>query len=310
MLAAVPAASWGEDCPRWLPDFHCERSGRFTGFQRPIASPFLFEDPFITTGIYPTYVYHEYAHGGVFHGGHVHVAAVQARVALTDRLGFIATKDGYAWHTPNIGILPNERGFLNIAAGLKYAFWQDRDRGRIVSGVLRFEIPIGSAHVFQGFSNGTVLPSVTAAWRLGKVHLIGDLGGQIPFDLNQQTTSIFYHLYADYSLTRWLQPFIQISGQTFTTSGDGSLRVHLRGGGTIPFGTALTALGEPGQEGADVLNLGSPGIAGTTQLAIGGGIHIPLTKHVTWSTSYEANVLNDNQSLYRRRVITALTLEF
>jgi len=260
--------------------------------------------------VYPTYVYHEYANGSVFNGGEVHVAALQARVALTDRLAFIATKDGFAWHSPHLAILPNESGYLNIAAGLKYALWQDRDKGRIVSGVLRFEVPIGSTHVFQGFSDGTVLPSLTAAWRFGKAHLIADVGGQLPFRMSEQSTSVFYHVYADYSLLRWLQPFFQISGQTFTSSGNGSLRVHLKGGGTLPLGTALTALGAPAQEGADVLNLGAPGISGTTQLALGGGIHVPLTKHVTWSTSYEANVLNDNNSLYRRRVITALTLEF
>ena len=43
--------------------------------------------------------------------------------ALTDRLGFIASKDGYA-DIDFKGVLPDESGFANISLGLKYAvFW-------------------------------------------------------------------------------------------------------------------------------------------------------------------------------------------
>ena len=40
-------------CAGWFPDLRCERQGRFDGFHKPIVAFALFEDPFITTGIYP-----------------------------------------------------------------------------------------------------------------------------------------------------------------------------------------------------------------------------------------------------------------
>ena len=45
--------------------------------------------------------------------------ALQARLALTDRLAFIATKDGYTILRPNNGLLGNDKGFMDITVGLQ-----------------------------------------------------------------------------------------------------------------------------------------------------------------------------------------------
>ena len=68
----APAASAleGETCPTWFPDFRCKRSGRFDGFVAPIQMPYLFEDPFITTGAQLVGIYQEYPGDSIFDGGH------------------------------------------------------------------------------------------------------------------------------------------------------------------------------------------------------------------------------------------------
>jgi hypothetical protein len=105
------------DCV-WLPDLRCGRSGRWDGFEKPIVQPYLFEDPFVTTALHPYYAWHEFPDDSVLQGGEVHVAALQARLALTDRLGLIATKDGYVWLRPENPLLDDDEGFWDLALGL------------------------------------------------------------------------------------------------------------------------------------------------------------------------------------------------
>ena len=91
------APAWATDpepCPTFFPDFRCERSGRYDDFVMPMSDPYIFEDPFITTGVYVWGLWHEFPHDSIFgggkaitsnKGGDVWAIAVQARLAITDR---------------------------------------------------------------------------------------------------------------------------------------------------------------------------------------------------------------------------------
>lgn len=298
-----------EECDGWLPDLRCGRSGRFEGFQRPIVQPFLFEDPFVTTGIYPHYVYHEFPGRSALQGGEIHVVAVQARLALTDRIGLIATKDGYAWRRPDNPLLDDIQGFFNLAAGVKVALLGDAESGYLVSGILRIEAPTGASDTFQGEGDGMALPSLATAWDLGPVNLIGDLGAQIPFDQGEQSTSVFYHLYADLELHSRFQPFVQLSGITWVSSGDGSLSIDLAGGGSLPLDVVQDALGTGPFEGADVLNLGSAQVDNLDLWTAALGAHVPLTDRVVLSAAYERTI-SHHKGIFQQRVTTALQFEF
>ena len=90
--------------PGWVNDVESKMwPGFLTGlagyedFVMPVGNFTYFEDPFITTDIRLMYVYHEIPDDSVLRGGQVHAVAVQIRVALTERLALIATKDGYSW---------------------------------------------------------------------------------------------------------------------------------------------------------------------------------------------------------------------
>ena len=61
----------------------------------PVSVPTLNEDPRVDTEIRPMYMFTSIANDFATNGGKYQVIAVQARAAITDRIGFIATKDGY-----------------------------------------------------------------------------------------------------------------------------------------------------------------------------------------------------------------------
>lgn len=302
-------AQEASDCPKLFPDLRCERSGRWEGFHRPIVAPYLFEDPFITTGIYPTYVWHEFPRRSALGGGEVHVAALQARIAVTDRLAFIATKDGRVWKRPDLPLLDDTEGWMNLAGGLKYALIQLPDKNFLLSPMLRVEFASGSSDTFQGHGDGSVIPSVAAAWGLGDLHLIGDLGAQIPFDQGDQSTSLFYHLYADYNVAPFFAPFVQLSGITWVSSGDGKLPVELVNGVKLPLDDVQNVLGTGRFEGADVMNLGSRGVDGQDLWTAAIGAHFSVGEHVTLSVAYE-RPFSHQKGIFKQRVTTSVGFEF
>jgi hypothetical protein len=309
LIPTTSRATQPEDCPTWFPDLRCERSGRWEGFQKPIVQPYLFEDPFITTGVTAYYLWQEFPDDSIFQGGHVDAVAVQLRVALTDRLAFIATKDGRVRRDPDLSLLEDEEGWMNLAGGFKYALVQRPDDPFMLSAALRAEVPTGAEDVYQGGSEVIVIPSLSAAWGLDDLHLIGDLGGQVPTDSGEYSTSGFYHLYADYTVTSWFQPFVQISGMHWFDGGDGHRPVELRNGAVVTLDQATHAVGVGHFEGADLLNLGSKGVAGNDLVTAAIGTHVPLGRHLAFSVAYERPI-TEREDLVEQRVTTAIRFEF
>ena len=306
---ATPALASGEECEGWFPDLRCERSGRWQGFRKPIVSPYLFEDPFVTTGVYAYHVYHEFPDRSVLGGGAANVVAVQLRAALTDRVALIATKDGRAWVDPGLSLLDDREGWFNLAAGVKAVLAESEDDGWIVSGILRFEADTGSRDVFQGHGDGVVLPSLAGAFGHGPWHVIGDLGMEIPIDGDVQSTSIFYHLYVDYAVSERFSPFAQVTGQHWVSSGDGSIPVDFGGGFTLPLAPVQGLLGVGPFEGADVLNLGVDHVAGLDLVTLALGFHYELSDRVTFSVAYERPV-SHHKGIHQQRITSALVYEF
>src|SRR3546814_8694401 len=98
--------------------------GRHSRYVPPLTNPVFNETPYITTEARAIYLYNRLPNDFVTGGGYVNLVALQLRLALTERLGFIATKDGYAdAHFDEA--LDDEDGFSNIAFGFKYAILSD-----------------------------------------------------------------------------------------------------------------------------------------------------------------------------------------
>jgi hypothetical protein len=146
LCAAAPAfAESTTECPTWFPDLSCDRQGRYEGFIPPMTMPYLFEEPFITTGLSGYSIWHEFPNESSFQGGDAWIIALQARIAITDRLALIATKDGYAFLQPDDDSeLHDENGFFDISAGLKYALIDRPEDDFILTPSVRLELPVGN----------------------------------------------------------------------------------------------------------------------------------------------------------------------
>jgi hypothetical protein len=277
-----------------------------------MSSPYLFEDPFITTNVNAVGIWHDFPESSVFDGGDAWVAAVQARVAITDRLALIATKDGYAFFNSKNGVLDDEDGFFDIAAGLKYAIIDMRESNFILSGILRIDIPVGNDEVFSGNGESVLQPSLSSAWGIGDFHVIGDFGARVPFDRDKESTSLFYHLHLDYAVLSFLVPFVEMSGYHWTKGGDGTFAVDTTLApplNTVPLSTAQAATGTGRFEGADVVNLGSEGVGGNDLITLAFGIRFPVLDHVSLGVSYEFPVTS-REDIFNQRVTMMVTLEF
>ncbi len=308
-LLAVPARALPPECPVLFPDLRCDRQGRYEGFVPPMMHPYLFEDPFITTGLSGWGIWHEFPNDSILDGGHLWVAALQARIAITDRVAFIATRDGWVDFEPGLSLLDNRRGSADLGLGFKVAAIDMPEVPFILTPSLRLQIAQGSQDVLQGNGDGVLIPAVSAAWGLGNFHVIGDLGMEIPFDPDAQSTSLFYHVHLDYAVHRFLVPFLEVGGFTYTDGGDGSTKIRLRGGDEVTLRDAQALLGEDPEEGYDYANLGSRGMAGHTVVAGAVGVRIPINEHVILGAAWEYP-LTPSRDVLRQRASMNVIIEF
>jgi hypothetical protein len=301
-------AAANNSCGEWFPDLQCDFNGRWSGFAMPIASPYLFEEPFITTGLYGYGIWHDFPRSSVFGGGEAWVAALQARLAITDRLAFIATKDGYAFFDPgNDAVFRNSDGFFDISAGFKYALIQLPEKNFILTPSLRIDIPVGNEEVFSGNGDGVLIPAVSSAWGIGRFAAIGDLGGQVPFDGGKESSMLFYHLSLQAALHEHFVPLLELSGYHWTDGGDGTREVDTRLG-KLTVSQAQAALGLGSFEGADVVSLGTRDVDGNDLVTLSAGARFPLGCGLTFGAAYEFPITN-REDIFHQRVTMTLTFE-
>jgi hypothetical protein len=128
----------------------------------PVSLPTINEDPRVDTEIRPLFLYTDISNDFVTNGGNYSVVAIQARLAITERFGLIATKDGYIFLRPK-NVVPDNDGFANLAFGIKGALLRDAASGSILSAGFRYEAPSGEQDVLQGRGDGLVNPFVSAS---------------------------------------------------------------------------------------------------------------------------------------------------
>lgn len=326
LVITLPAAAADDDCGSLFPDFTCnEHESRPAGHVAPMSMPYLFEDPYITTELNLVGIYHNFPSDSIFDGGEAGVIALQARLAITDRLAFIATKDGYTIMRNDNTLLDNEEGFMDITAGFKYAVIDDRESGLIVSPSLRYEIPLGNDGVFQGTGKGVIIPAISVGYGPESIHLIAGLGAQLAVDGDKDTSSLFYNIHLDQAFevdfipgADFIVPFIELNGTTYVDSGDGKSTIETDAG-RLPIGVAQGILhganpftnptADRTGEGADVANLGSSGMAGETLITMAWGIRVPFNNGFSTGASYE-RVLSQRKDIFEQRFTVMLAYNF
>jgi hypothetical protein len=203
----------------------------FERFHEPVGQPLYFESPFNDTGVRALWLKHYFSRNSVLQGGNVTVYALQARVALSERLSLIATKDGYS--EIETGLLGEDEGWNDLAAGFKYVAVVDREADLVVTPGIRLMTEQG--HRLYGVINGStaeVSPFVSFAKGFGDVHAIGNVTLRVPTDGDEGNTVLHWDLHLDVDVNSGAQavfaPVFELHGLHYLSDGDLALPI---GGG-------------------------------------------------------------------------------
>jgi hypothetical protein len=252
----------------------------------PVTNPIWFEDPAIRSEVRPIYMHHRIDDGFITNGGDVNLYALQLRFAVNDRLAIIATKDGYVDFNPEIG--SNEEGWADVGLGIKYAIIKDEANQFILTPGLTFEIPLGDDEVFQGNGDGEFNFFLSGAKGFGGFHVTANTGLRVPIDGDAESMILHYNLMLDYRVCRWFQPFVAASGITVLDEG---------------AGPGLTT------EGYDLINFGSSGADGKSQIVVGAGFRSQLAQNISFGIAYERAVTSP-EDLFDDRLTADVIFRF
>lgn len=256
----------------------------------PVGQPFFNEPAQITTEIRPVYIYHEIPNSFPSNGGRVHAVAVQLRAAITDRLAFIATKDG--WMDINFdNNLDDEDGFLNIAAGFKYALMADPETGTFLTVGLRYEAPTGNLESsgidLQGNGDGMIDGFITGTRMIGeKASIQASLGYDGAIDSDENSSFLHAHLHGDYEIVKNLYGILELNMIATADNGD-----------NINIGSF---------EGEDVFNFGNDDSNTIFPFAVGARYRV--TDNVILGTAYEFPL--DHKDITEQRVYVDAVIHF
>jgi len=251
----------------------------------PLSNPLFNETPYITTELRAIYFHQEIPDSFVA-SGTIDVIAAEVRIALTDRLGFIASKDGYA-DIEFDEILEDESGFANISLGLKYALISEPDDDLIVTAGIEYEAPTGDLETsgieLQGQGDGLINLFLTGARAFGALGLQGSFGTNIALDSNEDSSMLHYSAHADYEVLPNLFPLIEVNG--FTTIDNGNRT--------------------PGDfEGVDLVNFGATDSG--TVVTLAGGLRYRVLDNLILGVGYEAPISDREDILESRTYLDAV----
>ena len=278
-----------------LQDAHCERglfeSDRcFPRFIGPISNPVLAKDPRSLTELRGLFIQNWIPEDhAVLPSGNFQIAALEARVAINERLSFIADKDGYAFIHP-VGA-DSQNGWLNLAAGFKYALIRDVECQFLVTVGAMFEAQTGEADVFQSHGDGlftifgTVGKEFDECW-----HVIANVGYQFPVDRTDNSSMVYTQLHFDRQIFGWLYPLVEFNWYHWTAGGNRGLPA---------------ALGE----GDGLINFGTSGVAGNNLVTTALGLKAMFSMNLEAGVAYEFP-LSNRRDLIDGRILAELIIRY
>lgn len=254
----------------------------FEHFYNPIGNPLYFESPFVNTGVRFLYLHHEFPDDSQLMGGDLNVYAMQARIALTERIAFIATKDG--WSDLDAGILPEDQGWNDLAVGLKGAFWVDREEDFVATLGFRWMLDNGDDGILQS-GNNEFSPFLSAAKGFDTFHILANVTGRIPADDDDGNHIIQWDVHFDWEILpevlKGFAPVFSVHGLHYVSDGE---RFPLSVGGL------------------DYTNLGSSNVDGSTVVWGEWGARWKFTPNFSLGAAYGYPFTNRDADIMGSRV--------
>ncbi len=262
----------------------------FCSFTSPQTNPLFFEDPRTLTELRAHFVNHKFPNSNpVLQGGTAQYVAVQARIALTDRLSIIATKDGYIWTNFGNPALGDPDGWADLAAGLKYNLIRDPENQRVLSAGLTYEFDLGSHSVFQGRGDGEFHVFLTGAQKLNcKTNLMAATGARLPVDSADRSQMMYLSSRLDHEVVKTVHLGLEANWFHW-----------LKSGNVLPVNF----------EGGDLINFGSTDVAGNNLVTLGAGVRKRFGKMNEFGVAYEIPV-TDRKDILESRLYVDLILRY
>ncbi len=184
----------------------------------PLTAPYYHEDSFVTSDVRAWFVYHSFPDNIAIGGGNAKVYALQIRAALTDTLQLVAYKDGYVDF--NTGLIDDD-GMNDLAAGLKWNFYQDWATNSHAAVGAGYELGIGDEEVLQEDDELRFWASYNKG--LERLHLGATVNYMVPVgseDALGDSDRLSWHLHGDYWVNENFSPVVEVNGYMTTSNGD------------------------------------------------------------------------------------------
>lgn len=265
--------------------------GCFSEFVSPITNPLFFEDPRTLTEVRTIFAQHWIPESNpVFQGGQVQYVAVQARVALTERLSIIANKDGYIWlESGNDAAIPDADGWADVAAGLKYNVIRDPENQFLVSLGTTYELDVGTHRVFQGRGDGEFHVFASAGALLAPdIHWLTASGFRLPTDTSARSQMWYWSNHWDYHVGKGWYGLFECNWFHWMQSAD-ALPVNF--------------------EGLDLFNLGAADVAGNDLVTVGFGAKKRFGRMNEFGVAWEVPV-TERRDIIASRLYVDLILRY
>jgi hypothetical protein len=249
-------------------------------FVPPVTASYYHEDSMVTTDLRAWYVNHQFPNNSPIGGGSADVYALQARVALTSSLQFVAYKDGYVDFDSGA---VEDTGWNDLGAGLKWAFLQDWNSNMHAALGLGYEFGIGDEEVLQGDEELRLWASFNKGF--DRLHLGATVNGLFATgseDALGDSDRLSWHLHADWYMSEMFSPVVEFNGYHTLSDGNNT---------PLPF------------SGVDVANLG--GGEGEDVITGALGAELRVNPSLGVRAAYEAP-LTDNEDLYGHRLTVSL----
>jgi hypothetical protein len=207
------------------------------------------------------------------------------RLALTERLQFVAYKDGFIDFSSSL--TGGESGLVDIGAGVKWAFLQNWETDMHAALGLGYEFGVGDEEVLQGDDEVRAWGSFNKGF--GKLHLgttVNYTAGVGTEDALGDSDRLFVHVHSDYWINEMFSPVVELNYyDTISEGSNAPLPIH----------------------GSDVANLG--GGADNDVLTGGLGLELRPADAFALRAAYESP-LTDNDSLWGYRWTVSATWSF
>ena len=258
----------------------------FDNFVSPISNPFLFEDPRSLTEIRPNFIYQKIPSPQPnFQGGNIWTAALQGRIAITNRFSITLNKIGVTGvNSSSSSPLGDHVGLTELWFGPKVTVIRDEENGTLLAVGSQFHVPLGSGSVYQNTGKLSIVPYATFGQtflktRLGSFNTL--LAAGYSFSINNARSDYFYssaHVSYDVGNYHRFYPVAELSWFQATTNGTSNV---IKG------------------EGRDLVNFGGEG-KGSSLLTGALGARYKVTKNIEVGGAYEIPLVG-NRDFFSQR---------